>query len=544
MHLAKLVARNFRLLENFEMEFRPDVTILVGPNYAGKSTIIETLLFLRDIFGSGQLFPMLGNRGNFAGVASSHDPRRHINLEIELTKEGRPAFFYKLEFAAHGVTHEQGQADGKVVCEVKLLSSEIVEVFTGGARSQITRNINASLLCAAVPAFASLRHFFSSVVNVDPFRNVNVQNQVGHNAKIATNGADLAQVLHYHHNNDREKFDAYVAAVTRVLQDVEMVETPIVGGQATTVSIRFRGSPAKFELASLSSGIREVMVLLAAAHFSQPECLLLLEEPENHLHPAAQKSLCAVLQELAHAEQKQFVVTTHSEFILGQFAPAQGVFVDRSGSGSLATPLDKVDAYLAWQRLGMDRNRLLEVLGRVRQVVVITEARSDAKIVEALAREDSKASDKVLPARAEGGGWTEIIERAAQLRDVLARFRIPSAVFVLLDNDGKRDQKLDCLRKNGFDLNTSHVWHETEIESYLLLPDALTAISGQEKDQVENIIAQAKGTGKARLEWVLDQLGIAGIPLDVIITNACRNSPDEMPAELGELVQSLHRLLG
>jgi len=268
----------------------------------------------------------------------------------------------------------------------------------------------------------------------------------------------------------------------------------------------------------------------------------LIEEPENHLHPAAQKALCSVIVELARTEQKQFVLTTHSEFILGQFDAAQSVFIERGDSGSKAIPLEKVDVYSLWQRLGIERSKLLEVLGRTRQVVVVTESRNDAKILEVLAKDDHELSDSVLPARAEGGGWADIIQNAAQLRDALARFRIPSAVFVLLDNDGERDRKVECLVKHGLGDGTSHVWYEKEIESYLLFPGALAAISGKPRAEVEATISQANGAGKARLQWVLRQLGIDRLALDVIVTNACRNETDELPAEFTAVVEKLRRL--
>jgi predicted ATP-dependent endonuclease of OLD family len=48
MYLKKLVAQNFRLLENFEINFDPEVTVLIGPNYVGKSSVVDALLFLRE----------------------------------------------------------------------------------------------------------------------------------------------------------------------------------------------------------------------------------------------------------------------------------------------------------------------------------------------------------------------------------------------------------------------------------------------------------------------------------------------------------------
>ena len=506
MRLKKLIAHNFRLLEDFEIEFHPDVTVLIGPNYVGKSSVVEAIVAAARGFASNNLAISYGT-----GV-SHHDRQRCLSIELQLAVEDGSSFWCFVQLTADGFHGWR--------------------VYGDSTRSQ-------ALQPEAIPP--NLRDFLSKVANVDAFRNVSFVANVAPKETIAASGFDLPQILHYQYTNNREGFDGYEANVAKVLPDLDIIETPLIGPGQTTTQIRFHGDPTKYDLASLSSGIKDVLVLIAAVHFSSPGSLVLIEEPENHLHPAAQKALCSVMVELARKEQKQFVLTTHSEFILSQFAPEQSVFIERFDSGAKATPLAQVDAFSAWQRLGIDRSKLLEVLGRTRQVVVITEARDDAKLIEVLGRESS-LTDKLLTARAEGGGSVEIITYAAQLRDDLKRFRIPSAVFVLLDNDGERDVKMKCLKENDFDANTSHVWYEKEVESYLLLPGALAAISGKSKAEVEAVIARANGAGKARLQWVLSELGMAGTPLDVIATNAYRNDPDKLPPEFAEVVEKLRRL--
>jgi hypothetical protein len=480
-------------------------------------------------------------------VVSWRDTLRSISLETNLTGATDEQLLYRFEFDAQGPNDERAILNSKTIYEMRVEGADrdtLTYVVDDSRKLTGRRSLDWGLLPVypPPPPLVPFKEYFSAIVNIDPFRNVNFQGAVGPKEMIHATGNDLPQVLHYHYNNDRDKFDAFEAIVRKVLPEVDIIETPPADANTVTVRIRFRSGPVKFELGSLSSGIKDVMVLLVAAHFSPPGSLVLIEEPENHLHAAAQKALCSVIKELAKTEQKQFVLTTHSEFILGQFDAAQSVLIERGVSGSKAIPLEKVDVYSLWQRLGIERSKLLEVLGRTRQVVVITESRNDAKILEVLAMDDHELSDSVLPARAEGGGWVDIIQNSAQLRDALARFRIPSAVFVLLDNDGERDRKVECLVKHGFGDGTSHVWCDKEIESYLLFPGALAAISGKPRSEVEATISQADGAGKARLQWVLRQLGIDRLAFDVIVTNACRNEPDELPAEFTAVVEKLRRL--
>ena len=61
------------------------------------------------------------------------------------------------------------------------------------------------------------------------------------------------------------------------------------------------------------------------------------------------------------------------------------------------------DDETVWERLGIERTRLLEALGRARQVILVMEGRDDLKALEPL-WEHFELADKVLPARTGGGG--------------------------------------------------------------------------------------------------------------------------------------------
>jgi energy-coupling factor transporter ATP-binding protein EcfA2 len=450
-----------------------------------------------------------------------------------------------LDFVAGGILSETAQV-GSDNYALAMHGTRFEVTIGGVLRAGGEGAPNSSLLGyrGDVSAFSSITDFVAGITHVDPFRNVNAESPVGRTPAILPSGSNLAQVLHNYYVGDRDRFDAYEEAVKQVLPEIDIVETPLTPQGATvTVSLRFIGSSLKYDLREISSGIKDVLVLIAAALFSSKGALLVVEEPENHLHPAAQKALCSVIKRLATSDDKQFVLITHSDFVLRQFAPEQCYFMDRSSVGSKATVLTEVDAYGPWERLGLDNSSLFEVLGRGHQVLVIVEGRTDTKTLEGLWR-DMEMGRKAVPVRSSGGGWEEIVASAAALRDAFQRFRIPTEVFVLLDNDGRREEKLACLEDHGFDSQTGHVWSEKEIESYLIMPKTLGSIAGKDSSEVEHVIANSRGQGKARLGWILNQLGIPDTPMSTIITNACRTNPEEIHEELRELTKKVATLLG
>jgi len=77
MYLKSLVVKNFRVLEEIDVEFDPRVNVVVGPNAVGKTTLLEAIRFAKAM-----LAPRTQNESNqvmFAlGASSPHNPQAMI----------------------------------------------------------------------------------------------------------------------------------------------------------------------------------------------------------------------------------------------------------------------------------------------------------------------------------------------------------------------------------------------------------------------------------------------------------------------------------
>lgn len=70
MYLSKLVIKGFRRLEHLEMRFREGLNVLVGPNNAGKTAIVDALRVLLSTGEDGALRLI-------APQARDYDPLHH-----------------------------------------------------------------------------------------------------------------------------------------------------------------------------------------------------------------------------------------------------------------------------------------------------------------------------------------------------------------------------------------------------------------------------------------------------------------------------------
>jgi predicted ATPase len=78
--LTKLRVKNYKSLEDVIIPLRP-LTVFVGPNNAGKSNVLDCLLFLRELLELGP--PAVHSRGGFQYLVWGGDLKRQIEIELD-----------------------------------------------------------------------------------------------------------------------------------------------------------------------------------------------------------------------------------------------------------------------------------------------------------------------------------------------------------------------------------------------------------------------------------------------------------------------------
>ena len=134
---------------------------------------------------------------------------------------------------------------------------------------------------------------------------------------------------------------------------------------ADGLSIRALGNSARYELMIESDGqasnlkdvgvgVSQVIPVIVAALFAQPGHIVIVEEPESHLHPLAQSQLAELFSEVSKERNVQFIIETHSEHLFRrmqtliakqQITPndAAMYFVERDGKAARMRPLELDD---------------------------------------------------------------------------------------------------------------------------------------------------------------------------------------------------------
>ena len=136
---------------------------------------------------------------------------------------------------------------------------------------------------------------------------------------IEPNGAMIPALLDYFLRRDRRRFDQVVAATRRLVPGLKALEiaTPIPAERRIDIVIERN---LRLSADDASVGLRLVLFFVALAYHPDPPALILLEEPENGVHPKRLADVMRLLREVSQGvhggHAAQVIIATHSPHLL------------------------------------------------------------------------------------------------------------------------------------------------------------------------------------------------------------------------------------
>jgi len=115
-------------------------------------------------------------------------------------------------------------------------------------------------------------------------------------------------------------WERIMGAVQRLF-GVELLVPQSLGGQIVCEYRRAEGQPS-FDLLNSGSGMQQVVMLLACLYWRKG-AVVLVDEPDAHLHVFLQDSILYELNKAAAETNSQLVIATHSEVIFNSAEPTQ-----------------------------------------------------------------------------------------------------------------------------------------------------------------------------------------------------------------------------
>jgi ABC-type transport system involved in cytochrome c biogenesis ATPase subunit len=176
--------------------------------------------------------------------------------------------------------------------------------------------------------------------------------------KLGADGSMLSTVLANLMTSDRLLFEEIVQAlreVVPVIKDIKAKRCPVTVREPATVTVKgrevvysdereFQGHQLRFDTESgndlpasaISDGTLYVLALITLIHTSGPLSLILLDDVELGLHPAAQRNLVRQLKALQEQHLCQIILTTHSPYVIDELEADQVWLLNHAKNGTVA----------------------------------------------------------------------------------------------------------------------------------------------------------------------------------------------------------------
>ncbi|MGH9728926.1 MAG: AAA family ATPase [Candidatus Acidiferrales bacterium] len=332
--LKKLEVRNFRSIENCEVEFAP-ITIFYGPTSAGKSSLFYALLVLRNfILNPNQALDGLFNLGfqslgGFDACIFDHVVSKALAVTAHFDRRSYGVFLRKAD-ADIIETSEFLPIATKVPIPYAVNQTfpfsyadkdeEFTINWNGFTCSVIPKSGTPETQAKAAKIAEALNQPVEAIKRIDvcPHRRGFLKpNYSPSQMTLTPTSEDEVATLVINDQNSPPRIS---------INTVEIFDrdfrTHTLPGTATVLfqTTEQKGARIPGLLVNDGFGVNQVVYMLAKIHRSDVETIL-IEEPEIHLHPTVIRKFVHVLVQLATEERKQLAFTTHSaDFLLAMLA--------------------------------------------------------------------------------------------------------------------------------------------------------------------------------------------------------------------------------
>ena len=559
-----------------EVEFRlPGHVVLAGPNNTGKTTLLQAIaswsLALRrwrelDNFRIRRGY----ERAPIARQAFSAVPLRSFDLlwtnrkyqgQIEIEIRHDAGWSVTMEFTADSTEQIYVRPKAETIAiPIAGTASHPTKKELAAGKAKLLRGLDPSMVL--VPPMTGLG------TDEPLFQPPKVEQLLG----LGRPGEVLRNVL-AEANRDERAWSALKESISKLF-GYQLLPPDTSGAHILAEYTTPEGGPS-LDIASAGTGFQQVLMLLAFLN-TQQGAVLLLDEPDAHLHVILQDAIYHELRTAAARQRSQLIVATHSEVVINAVEPRElcvmldepQMVADNEERGRLITSLRVLSNADVMQAMGV-------------RGVLYVEDYTDINILRAWAATLEHRAAGLLNTELM---WKPLVFQAqedrrgtkAGGRGIVARDHFEALQLVreglpgleLLDGDAHRN--IPDTDITGAGLQRLR-WRRYEIESYLVHPDALARFvesavgADSAAAHVEDMLTYWRGAfppdvvkaplvdheylieAKARtrlLPPLLEAAGLYGLPYTRYHEIAALMRPEEVHPEVVEKLDAICRAFG
>lgn len=469
MRLEGIRVKGYRcLVLDKQINFEPDITVIVGENDSGKSSSVE---IIEMIFGDKEL----PDQGDF------YTGKNKITCELDFGEDCYLVEFINQEgnisknikrVAAWGklkeyITNEEKIAQLNNTDEIKSILAQYgldtrkrtidslrqeLRDHVENNKSKIMNDENEEVCVREMPLlnvrllrgqdFEDINRFVKDVYLKDAINKI-------WNAEVEGTGKELGVIFDESlqkveeekqeeiNNEVLPQIKQFFGDLREITLDIQATQFDISKNVIVNTSFKdMNNNEVQFSKKGDGTKRRTTMALLR--HKVEKEkgvvpTLFLFDEPDTHLHVRAQRELMDIMEQIAHNDQ--VIITTHSPFLLNSVEPSKIRMFYLSEGMTNVKCLDKEDNELKdlLRYLGIENTHLFFT-----RKLLLVEGESEMQAIPLLfERHKKKSLDSELVTLIDAGGVDGVAHLAKVINDLM--YDVP--LFALVDADFRERAK-------------------------------------------------------------------------------------------------------
>lgn len=341
MKLTKLYIENFKSFEGISINFNKSINIFTGINNAGKTTILESIALWCECFNilikqSQKSIPNISiSKGDYKlgdSNASLIDYREIISVRSPSFED----IFYNLDTSKEIILRGTLK-DHDVSLDIGFLISK----STGGTNYRILLENYKTFDFPKFNSFFSnfpnpISVIYASPINsILPYEEFETVPKIINKVKRRETTSILRNRL-YQLKKDTKKITDFLNDLSYILNDKnDIIELNIIGDEYKDVdlpvNIKIGGKDIEKGLSLLGSGTLQIIEILLSLYEEYNNLhIILLDEPDSHIHRDIQKRLINILTR--HTSNAQIFLTTHNESLIRSSKPENLFYLEKNTS--------------------------------------------------------------------------------------------------------------------------------------------------------------------------------------------------------------------
>ena len=358
--ISQVHIRNFKAIRDAAVALTP-IHLLIGPNDSGKTSVLEAIAAICRSVDHDATNSFLG-RWQGMELVNSNSAQSNVDITLKLTVESDEIpYKVQLDFPATGrdiqwIAVASGQTDlsgvrvgypKQTLFSYSRLSSNNTAIASKMSEWPMAAKIADSLSGCWYLRWTARNLALPTALN--PERRF----------RLEGNGFGLPTLIDDLLNYDRDRFGALEREFVQIFPNVRSIalvqqqgfNSPVDQSDETLtlqpspgkqIVFRLKNTDRDLPASQAAEGMLYILGYLALMYLPKPPRVLLIEEPENGIHPNRVGDIVRILRRLVERHpETQIVMTSHSPYLVDAFQPNEVTWCRRNDSGDVVlTRLD------------------------------------------------------------------------------------------------------------------------------------------------------------------------------------------------------------